>query len=402
LAGAPARELLGEGLFGDRGTLRAALEAGERRDGWRTSLRLGDCPPLLVTLTAAPLAPGSTRDPSAAFALVLRPVGSEAPVALTGPHLYCGMAARSAAMLQLFQRIEDLRDSAATVLITGESGTGKELVARALHQRSGRRRGPFVAVHCAGLPETLIESELFGHVRGAFTGAVQERMGRFEAAHGGTLLLDEVGELPLHVQVKLLRVLQQRTVERIGENRARPFDARIVAATHVDLRAAVRDGRFREDLYYRLRVVTCHLPPLRDRPEDVEALVGYLLARLAEREGRRRTLSPETLGVLLRYSWPGNVRELENALEHGLAVGHGPAIEPEDLPPEVLFEVSEAELAGAGPAGAAPGVAAPADRPDRDELRSALETHRWRRRETARALGISRTSLWRRMKEHGM
>jgi DNA-binding NtrC family response regulator len=405
LTGSAAPEIFGGGLFGPRGALRLALTAGARREGWRTTLQAGGDRPRLVSLTAAPLAPeiaAAAGDSEAAYALLVRPVTAGAAVASTGPVVFCGMAARSAAMLGVFRLIDDLADSTATVLITGASGTGKELVARAFHQRSSRRDGPFVAVSCAGLPDSLIESELFGHARGSFTGAVQHRVGRFEAADGGTLLLDEIGDIPPHVQVKLLRVLQERAVERLGENRPRRFDARILAATHVDLKAAVREGRFREDLYYRLRVVSCHLPPLRERPEDLESLATYLLARAAGRDGSRRSLSPETLGVLLRYSWPGNVRELENALEHAAAVGRSPVVEPEDLPQEILLEVSETEAApppeaagaarGGGLAGAAAGV-------DRHALRAALETNRWRRRETAQALGISRTSLWRRMRD---
>ena len=238
-------------------------------------------------------------------------------------------------MERVFRLVENLEHSEATVLLTGESGTGKEVLARAIHAHSPRRSGPFVAVNCGALPGELLESELFGHVRGAFTGAVRERAGRFEVAAGGTLFLDEVADLPLHLQVKLLRVLQERTFERVGESQSRRTDARIIAATNVDLRRAVQEGRFREDLFYRLRVVPIEIPPLRERREDIEPLATYLLARVAARQGRALRFSPDALRALLDYAWPGNVRELENALEYAVAVCKGQTILPEDLPAEL-------------------------------------------------------------------
>jgi transcriptional regulator with PAS, ATPase and Fis domain len=267
------------------------------------------------------------------------------------------------------------------------------VVARAIHARSARRSGPFVAVNCGALPGELLESELFGHVRGAFTGAVRERAGRFELAAGGTLFLDEVADLPLHLQVKLLRVLQEHTFERVGESQPRRSDARILAATNVDLRRAVQDGRFREDLYYRLRVVPIEIPPLRERREDIEPLATWLLARVGARQGRALRFSPDALRLLLGAPWPGNVRELENALEYAVAVCKGQTILPEDLPAELLDHPPAAPHLH-GPAGAV------AD--DADELRRALAAHHWRRVETAAALGISRTTLWRRMQAAGI
>ncbi len=295
-------------------------------------------------------------------------------------------------MAAIFRLIENLRDSDTSVLLTGESGTGKEVVARALHAHSHRRNGPFVAVNCGALPADLLESEMFGHVRGAFTGAVRDRIGRFELAAAGTLFLDEVGDLPLPLQVKLLRVLQERSFERVGESTTRKSDARIIAATNVDLAREVAAGRFREDLYYRLRVVPIQIPPLRDRREDIEPLTRALLARVAARQGRIVRLSPNALRSILAYSWPGNVRELENALEFAVAVSRRETILPDDLPPNVLE---------AGGQAAKPTEGAAAD-PESDRLLQVLEAHRWHREAAARALGISRTTLWRRMREAGL
>ena len=214
---------------------------------------------------------------------------------------------RSDVMMRLKDQLSRIVDSSAAVLLTGESGSGKEVVARALHQQSSRSKQPFVAVNCAALPEALLESELFGHVKGAFTGAVRDRIGRFELAGTGTLFLDEVGDLPLPLQVKLLRVLQERAFERVGESESRTTEARIIAATNKDLRQAVLDEEFREDLYYRLRVVPLHIPPLRERREDIEPLARHLLSRINRRHDRSVRLAPDAMRCLLRYNWPGNV-----------------------------------------------------------------------------------------------
>ena len=222
----------------------------------------------------------------------------------------------------------------ATVLITGETGTGKELAATALHLAGARARGPLVAVNCAALPENLLESELFGHVRGAFTGAVQNRIGRFEQAHGGTLFLDEIGDLPLELQSKLLRVLQERAFQRLGGSETVRVDVRMIAATNCDLRERVAEGAFREDLYYRLNVVPIHMPPLRQRPSDVPLLAGHLAAKLCRQEQvPLKHLTPAAIERLCSYSWPGNVRELENAIELAVAMsGDRVLLEPHDFP----------------------------------------------------------------------
>jgi transcriptional regulator with GAF, ATPase, and Fis domain len=252
-------------------------------------------------------------------------------------------------------------------------------------------------VNAAALPGELLESELFGHVRGAFTGAVRDRAGRFEAAEDGTLFLDEVGDVPLHLQVKLLRVLQEHTYERVGDSQTRRTNARIIAATNRNLRRLVADGRFREDLYYRLRVFPLELPPLRGRREDIEPMARLLLSRVGSRTGRALHLSPEAVRVLLSYEWPGNVRELENALEFAATVCQGQTLQPEDLPPEVIA-VGPSLLVEEPSFLSRPRHAAIHPLGDDRELRAALDLNRWNREATARALGVSRSTLWRRMR----
>jgi len=401
VVGRAAEEILGKDLFGAQGSLSRALRAGERREGWGASLTVDDRMPHLLSLSAAPVGgmDSTLCDPRVAYMLVVRS-GADATVAETSPiTLFAGMVGHSAAMLRIFQLVQSLAESDATVLLTGESGTGKELVAKALHQNSPRHGRQFVGVNCGALPGELLESELFGHVRGAFTGAVRDRQGRFELASGGTLFLDEVGDLSLPLQVKLLRVLQERTFERVGESRSLHADVRIIAATNRDLQREVREGRFRDDLYYRLRVVPIAIPPLRERREDVEPLAHHLLARVLERLGRSLILAPDALRVLLDYPWPGNAREMENALEYAVAVCRGQTLHETDLP----IEIREA-----GPAGG-PAVAGESPRPsgsdidaEREELRRALDERHWHRTAVAEDLGICRTTLWRRMRDLGL
>jgi two-component system, NtrC family, response regulator HydG len=251
-----------------------------------------------------------------------------------------GIVGRSAVIRRLLGLIDRVAPRDTTVLITGESGTGKELIARALHQKSGRREHPFIAVNCAALSETLFESELFGHEKGAFTGAISLKRGRFELAHGGTIFLDEVSELAPSVQAKLLRVLQQREFERVGGTQVHKLDIRVIAATNVDLNEAVREGKFREDLFHRLNVVRLESPALRERKDDVPLLARYFLQRSAERCKRHvEGLSPEAEEILEQYSWPGNVRELENAMERAVVLGVSELVLPEDLP-ETLLETA--------------------------------------------------------------
>src|SRR5690606_20670929 len=254
-----------------------------------------------------------------------------------------GMLTCSPAMLQVFRLVERVAQGDETVLVRGETGAGKELVARAIHDLSRRRNGPFHAINCAALPKNLLESELFGHVRGAFTGAVRDRPGHFQLAEGGTLFLDEVAELPLELQAKLLRVLETRTVMPVGGRDPIPVDVRLVSATHRSLRLEVEAGRFRSDLMYRIRVIPIFLPPLRDRPEDV-----LLLSRRFIEEGNARSprrieeISPEALALLQGHDWPGNVRELQNVIRYAFVIGEGPRLLPTDLPPE-FFEPDEVQ-----------------------------------------------------------
>jgi DNA-binding NtrC family response regulator len=418
VAGRRVSELLGPDLFGPAGTLTLALREGERREGWRAHLRLDDSDHHLVSLTTAPF-PGhmaAACDPRVAYVIALRPAEEDSATEAAGPTSISALIARSPAMLRIFALIENLKHSEATVLVTGDSGTGKELVARSIHEHSPRARGPFVAVNAGALPGELLESELFGHVRGAFTGAVKDRVGRFEMAEGGTLFLDEVGDIPLPLQVKLLRVLQDGTFERLGESATRTSRARVIAATHVDLPAAIREGRFRDDLYYRLRVVPIEMPPLRARREDIEPLARAILGRVGARQGRSLQFSPDALRALLRHDWPGNVRELENALEYAVAVCRGQTLLPEDLPELVPLTSSATPPAATGsPPGPAPAwtgtpppSAANARRLPRataeeiERLRQLMEEHRWSRGAAAKALGISRTTLWRRLREAGL
>jgi Nif-specific regulatory protein len=254
----------------------------------------------------------------------------------------------SAAMVELRNRIARVAPADTTVLVLGESGTGKELVARALHRGSARAGKPFVAINCAALSETLLESELFGHEKGAFTGAIAQKPGKLETAKGGTVFLDEIGEIPLAIQVKLLRVLQQREMERVGGTKTIPLDFRLVAATNRNLEEAVRRNTFRQDLYYRLNVVTLRTPALRTRSEDILPLAQHFAARFGERCRRRITgISPQARALLRSYDWPGNVRQLENAIEHAVVLGSSDTIMAEDLP-EALFETPGSSAASCG------------------------------------------------------
>jgi len=407
--GTAIESLLGTELFGADAPLRQALLAGEKREGWRAVLQAGGGPSRLMSVSAAPLLHDRSGvcDPDARYLVVMRPA-DEATVEASGPIAGFGLIGRSKAMGRVFRLIDTLQQSEATVLITGDSGTGKEVMARIIHAHSPRRAGPFVAVNAAALPGDLLESELFGHVRGAFTGAVKDRAGRFETANDGTLFLDEVGDVPLHLQVKLLRVLQEHTYERVGDSTSRRTNARIIAATNKNLKKAVAEGQFREDLYYRLRVFPIEVPRLRDRREDIEPIAKLLLGRAGARTGRALRLSPDAVRLILSYPWPGNVRELENALEFAATVCQGQTVQPEDLPPEVQEGAQPAEEAQAAerPAARAAGLASPAPAPldpeERAQVMGALAAHRWNRVETARALGVSRSTLWRRMRSLGI
>jgi DNA-binding NtrC family response regulator len=308
-----------------------------------------------------------------------------------------GMIGRSDSMRAIFRNVERIAKSEATVLVSGESGTGKELVARAIHDLSGRADGPIIAVNCGAIPRELIESELFGHEKGAFTGATDRRIGRLESAHGGTLFLDEIGELDPATQVKLLRALQERTFERVGSSTTITVDLRIVAATNRDLAKEVAEGNFREDLYYRVNVVPIQLPPLRERREDIRLLAETFLARA----GSEKKLTPAALGSLEGYNWPGNVRELENAIEHGLALCDGDTIDQQDLPISI-GRTGQAEALREQWRQGERSFDETVVRFETEILRESLESHHWNQTRTANALGITRRVLKLKMDKLGI
>jgi PAS domain S-box-containing protein len=440
LMGMPLSELLGDDLFGEDSSFAGAVLTGERKEGWRAFLKNGLGESRSVSLTVGAIEKGiQCGGSNAALIAMIRPEEEKADVEPGGAKK--GIIARSPAMQRIFRLVELLRDNDSTVLITGESGTGKEIVARALHSSSHRSSGPFVAVNCAALPGELLESELFGHVKGAFTGAVRDRPGRFELADGGTIFLDEIGDLALPLQAKLLRVLQEHSFERVGGTKTRQVDVRVIAATNANLQEAVAEHRFREDLYYRLRVVPIEIPPLRARREDLDPLIQHLLDKIGKGRGRSLRLAPSAMRALLTYAWPGNVRELENALEYATAVCEGQTIHLEDLPLEVgaaeadaynggvpawnghrvpvpggtyLPHASGGHAAAAPPSGnggtpAGPPAEAtipaagtvrltPEEVSEAESIRKALEETHYSRHKAADLLGISRTTLWRKMR----
>jgi transcriptional regulator with PAS, ATPase and Fis domain len=304
---------------------------------------------------------------------------------------YGDMIGRSEKMKSLFALVESIKGFNTSILILGETGTGKELLARAIHGASPRRDKPFVPVNCSALPETLIESELFGHTKGAFTGAVSARKGRFELAGGGTLFLDEVGTLPLETQAKLLRALQERVIEPLGSSRSVPVDIRIISASNRDLNELVGKKGFRDDLLYRLKVIQMTLPPLRERREDIQLLISHFIDRLNLYYHKRIVgVSPGAEELLINYLWPGNVRELENAIEHAFVLATGAVLEAKDLPPEIRLATSNGlpilpPDTSLGPA--------------EEKIRRALLAVAGNREKAAEMLGLHRTSLWRKMRE---
>jgi PAS domain S-box-containing protein len=299
---------------------------------------------------------------------------------------FCGMVGRHASMQEVFDTIRELADINVPILIQGESGTGKEMVATALHQLSKRSAGPFVPVNCGALPEGTLESELFGHVKGAFTGAIHDRKGRFALAEGGTIFLDEISEISAATQVKLLRVIQEKSYMPVGGEKSVRADVRVICATNKDLKALTRQGRFRSDLYYRLAVMPIHLPPLKDRGRDITLLANFFLEKYSADTGRTvREISPEALELLNRYNWPGNVRELGNSIQYAMVKCRSGLLDVEHLPPEIREN-------------SMPPTASRPGRPpklDPDTVRDALQTTRGNRSETARLLGVSRTTLYR-------
>jgi two-component system response regulator AtoC len=307
------------------------------------------------------------------------------------------VVAKSRAMREVLETATRVAPHATTVLITGESGTGKEVLARAIHAMSPRRDNRFVAVNCAAIPENLLESELFGHVRGAFTGAASDRAGLFEEADGGTLLLDEIGDLPASLQVKLLRVLQESEIRRVGAQKSRRVDVRVLAATARDLERDVQAGQFREDLYYRLNVVRIHIPPLRDRPEDLDGLLPQLIARAAARTGKAVSISSGALAFMREHEWPGNVRELENAIERAAVLSRDGVIDADALRP-AAGNAAEPST----PDGAPRTLADAVSEAERAAILRALGATGGNRAEAARLLGVSLRALFYKIKRLGI
>jgi DNA-binding NtrC family response regulator len=302
----------------------------------------------------------------------------------------------SPAMQQVFETLQQVAPTRTTVLITGETGTGKELIAKALHNLSPRKNGPFIAVHAAALPSTLLESELFGHEKGAFTGAIERRIGRFELADGGTLFLDEVGELEPLMQVKLLRVLEERAFERVGGAKTLQVDVRLVAATNRNLKKLVNEGKFRDDLFYRLSVVAVDLPPLRERREDIPLLVKTFLDEFSRENGKQvREVTPEALNVLLAYDWPGNVRELRNAIEQMVVLARAERLTVRDVPPQVRggADLTKISVVRTGMT---------VEEAERQLIVQALKETDGNRTQAARKIGISRRTLHRKLKQYGL
>jgi transcriptional regulator with GAF, ATPase, and Fis domain len=309
---------------------------------------------------------------------------------------FCGIVGKDPKMQVIYKLIEDVAPTDATILVQGESGTGKELVASAIHQKSPRKNEPFVVINCSAYPETLLESELFGHEKGAFTGAIRARAGRFEQANGGTVFLDEIGEISPSAQIKLLRVLQTHSIERLGGDETLQVDVRILAATNRDLLEDVKKGKFREDLYYRLNVIPVRIPALRERPNDIPVLARHFLRLFAHDQKRDLDgLSPEAMRLIMDYTWPGNVRELENSIEHAVVLAKGALVEPYDLPLSILQTSRSKDVNGQG-------NFLTIEEQEKVLLRRVLEACAWNKKEAALRLGISRSTLYDKLKRYGI
>jgi len=368
----------------DGAEVQAISPQGERRYQLQ-GFGLPDSSPELWLMRFDPADPNApAREPG----LPIRPAAEHSDAVL-----FHGMWARSPAMRECFRLIRRIAPTDTTVLIRGESGTGKEHVARAIHQLSPRAPGPFIAVNCAALVPSLLESELFGHVKGAFTGALSNRQGLFEQANGGTIFLDEVAEMSLKLQATLLRVIEERVLTPVGSTQSRPVDVRILSATHRSLRDAVAEGSFREDLMFRLRVVPLFIPALRDRRGDLELLISYYALELAGQE--RHSFSrvhPDAMRALLDHPWRGNVRELRNVIEYASVVSHGKLLTLGDLPPE--FREDQVQ--------ASPPETAPPAQSERSLLHQALLEAGGHKGRAAEALGMHRTTLWRKLKQYDL
>lgn len=324
-----------------------------------------------------------------------------------------GIIGRTPVMMHLYEHIESVAALDTPVMILGESGTGKEMVAKALHETGKRSDKPFIKVNCAALSESILESELFGHVKGAYTGADTDRVGRFEAAHKGTIFLDEIGDIPLSVQVKLLRVLEERMIQRVGENRSIPIDVRIITATNKDLEALISEGRFREDLYFRINVFPLNCPPLRDRKDDITLIIQHFITIHAEKTGKNILgFTPEAMRLMVAHPWPGNIRELRNTVEYAFVLARGKGIRPDHLPEKIRNaagvpgqspgqNLSVEEGAGSlGSQGPESPTTLVVRTHERQELINALHKAGGNQTRAAEILGVSRVTVWKRMKKH--
>jgi PAS domain S-box-containing protein len=389
LLGRPPQAASGTCLAGCLKMLQRTLDTGQPVREYRFECRDEAGRNKVAVVNTAPLEKGDSR--FAGAVLILRDVSRLARLetALARQSRYHGLVGRSEPMREVFSMLDRLSGLDSTVLLLGESGTGKELAAEALHRQGPRSRAPLVRVNCAALSEELLESELFGHVQGAYTGALRDRVGRFQAAEGGTIFLDEIGDISVRTQLKLLRFLESREYERVGESSPRTADVRVVAATNADLVSLVRRGRFREDLYYRLKVMVVPLPPLRHRTEDIPLLVDHFVSLFRLQMGKEIS-GPDSnaLELLMSQSWPGNVRELRHAVEHACILCPGGELLAAHFPPELRRDT---RFGSSRPSGLT-----------REQVLAALEECRWNRTHAARALGISRSSLYRRIADLGI
>ena len=390
--GRTCSEVFRTGLCGKDCPLRESLTTGKRVVNFEIDITTKDEKPVAISVSTAPLL--GKRGQFIGGVETFRDLTRvrELTRELYRKYTFQDIVSKNPQMRQIFDTLPNVAQTDATVLILGRSGTGKELFASAIHNLSPRNRGPFVVINCGALPETLLESELFGHVKGAFTDARKRRIGRFEAARGGTIFLDEIGDTPLPVQVKLLRVLEHREFEPLGSDDTVSADVRVIAATNQDLEALVAQGKFREDLFYRLNVVQIRLPDIRERMEDVPLLVEHFLEKLNHRMPKTiESLSDEAMGLLMNYEFPGNVRELENALERAFIVARSRRITPEDLPES---------MNGRRTGGRIPtDVSGERDADEHTRILECLQRHHWNIPKAAQELGMHRTTLWRKVKK---
>ncbi|MCU0596666.1 MAG: sigma 54-interacting transcriptional regulator, partial [Desulfobacterota bacterium] len=394
IIGKPCSLLLGEGASDGTAFLKQAVEDGKARSNKKGLLTTKDRRGIPIRGNYMALRNEGGRVIGGLATIQDLSLLDQLQRAITSRYAFADMIGKDPSIQKVFEIVPVIAESDATLLIEGPTGTGKDLLAKVIHNASRRTHKPMVKVNCAALPDTLLESEMFGYVKGAFTGADRDKPGRFQEAEGGTIFLDEIGDLPLSLQAKLLRVLEDKEFYPLGSRKTTKVDVRIIAATNRVLEGMVEAKRFREDLFYRLNVIRLELPPLKERRADIPLLIEHILRQLSSAKERKASrISEEAMAILLNYDFPGNVRELENVLEHALIICQEEAIEPKHLP---LF------LRKAMPAA---GSRAEAGRPEnlpseKERLLQALEKHHWHRGEAARALQMDRTTLWRKMKRH--